>query len=105
MKGQALKGQLDMLVMAMLSAEPQHGYGVIRSLQLRSEGAFDLAEGTIYPVLHRLERQSWVASRWSTEGGRKRRVYHLTPRGKRALGEQRDAWTRFSRAVELVAEV
>ncbi len=94
-----------MLVLATLSEQPLHGYGVIRDLQLRSEGAFELAEGTVYPVLHRLERRGSIASKWHTEGGRKRRVYNLTARGKRDLGTQRNDWAQFARAVELVTEV
>ena len=100
MRAESLKGHLDALVLATLGDEPLHGYAVIEALRTRSEGAFDLAEGTVYPVLHRLENAGYLASRWTTaESGRKRRVYSLTKRGERALSSQRATWEQFSVAV------
>src|SRR3954454_8670571 len=102
MKADALRGQLDALVLATLRGGPAHGYAVIEALKHRSEGAFDLAEGTVYPVLHRLEADGLLASSWSTASGRRRRVYRLTRRGRTALAAGRDEWQRFARAVEAV---
>jgi PadR family transcriptional regulator PadR len=102
MRAEALKGHLDALVLATLCDEPAHGYAVIEELKNRSGGAFDLAEGTVYPVLHRLEADGLLASAWSTAGGRRRRVYRLTRRGRAALAERRDDWNAFARAVEAV---
>jgi PadR family transcriptional regulator PadR len=102
MRGELLKGHLDLLILAALRSGPRHGYAVIESLSERSGGVFELPEGTVYPALHRLERQGLLASRWSTESGRRRRVYRLTPAGKAALGEQVQAWGVFSRAVVAV---
>src|SRR3954462_265311 len=101
MEGEMLKGHLDMIVLAALSAAgPAHGYAVIQEIRRRSGGAFDLPEGTIYPALHRLEKAGLLASRWATpKGGRKRRVYSLTPRGRRALVTHRATWDRFTDAV------
>jgi PadR family transcriptional regulator, regulatory protein PadR len=74
MEGEILKGHLDMIVLAALSAGPLHGYAVIQEIRRRSRGAFELPEGTIYPVLHRLEQEGLLASRWKTgETGRERR--------------------------------
>jgi PadR family transcriptional regulator, regulatory protein PadR len=99
-EGEMLKGHLDMIVLAALSAGPAHGYAVIEEIKLRSGGAFDLPEGTIYPVLHRLEEAGLLSGRWVTaESGRRRRVYALTRRGERALVDQRAVWERFSDAV------
>jgi PadR family transcriptional regulator, regulatory protein PadR len=76
MEGEMLKGHLDLIVLAALSAGPAHGYAVIEEIRHRSGQAFDLPEGTIYPVLHRLEQAGLLASRWViAESGRKRRVY------------------------------
>ncbi|HET7764124.1 MAG TPA: PadR family transcriptional regulator [Burkholderiales bacterium] len=95
-----LKGHLDMIVLAALSAGPAHGYAVIEEIKRRSAGAFELPEGTIYPALHRLEHAGLLASRWvTTDSGRRRRVYALTRRGQRALAEQRAIWEQFSDAV------
>jgi DNA-binding PadR family transcriptional regulator len=102
MKAESLKGHLDALVLAAFADGPAHGYAVIEELRRKSEGAFDLAEGTVYPVLHRLEAEGLLASAWSTAAGRRRRVYRLTRRGRTALGERRAEWKRFAHAVEAV---
>jgi DNA-binding PadR family transcriptional regulator len=103
MRAESLKGHLDALVLATLGDEPLHGYAVIEALRARSEGAFDLAEGTVYPVLHRLEADGLLTSSWSTAAGRRRRrIYRLSRRGRTALGRQRAEWQAFARAVEAV---
>jgi PadR family transcriptional regulator, regulatory protein PadR len=100
MEGEMLKGHLDMIVLAVLSARPAHGYAIIEEIKRRSAGAFDLPEGTIYPVLHRLEQAGLLAGRWVTaDSGRRRRVYSLTKRGKRELSEQRAVWEQFADAI------
>ena len=76
--GQALKGHLDLLLLAILEDEQLHGYAVIEALRERSSGEFDLPEGTVYPALHRLEQERLLASRWSDASGRRRRV----PKGR-----------------------
>ena len=95
-----LKGHLDMIVLAALSAGPAHGYAVIEEIKRRSGHRFDLPEGTVYPALHRLEEAGLLASRWVTaESGRRRRVYALTKRGDRAHADQRAIWEQFSSAM------
>lgn len=95
-----LKGHLDMIVLAALTNGPAHGYAIIQEIQRRSAGAFDLPEGTIYPVLHRLEKNGFLSSRWTIgESGRKRRTYTLTRQGRRALADHRVVWQRFVAAV------
>ena len=93
-----------MLVLAAVRSGAPHGYAIIRALSSHSGGAFDLAEGTIYPILHRLERRGLLASRWSVVGGRRRRVYRLTPSGRRELAKQEQGWTEFTDAVDAVLE-
>src|SRR5216117_3364380 len=102
MKAEMLKGHLDVLVLGVLRDEPAHGYAVIDELRRRSGGEFDLAEGTVYPVLHRLEAEGLLASAWTVAAGRRRRVYRLTRRGRAALGERERDWRRFANAVEAV---
>jgi PadR family transcriptional regulator len=99
MKGQALKGHLDLLVLAVLANGPLHGYAVIEELRVRSGDAFDLPEGTLYPVLHRLQQAKLLTSTWNEVDGRRRRTYQLTRPGRAALVEQRTAWEEFSTAV------
>jgi DNA-binding PadR family transcriptional regulator len=101
-KAETLKGHLDALVLAALRGRPAHGYAVIEELKRRSEGAFDLAEGTVYPVLHRLEADGLLSSAWSTVGGRRRRVYRLTRSGEKALAKREAEWRQFSAAVDAV---
>jgi PadR family transcriptional regulator, regulatory protein PadR len=102
MKNDALNGQLDALILATVSDEPAHGYVILQQLKSRSGGTFDLAEGTIYPALHRLERDGLLASEWSTQGGRRRRVYRVTRTGRTSLAQRRRDWSMFSGAVEAV---
>jgi PadR family transcriptional regulator, regulatory protein PadR len=102
MKAEKLKGHLEALVLAVLADEPLHGYAVIEALRTRSEGAFELAEGTLYPVLHRLEDDGLLSSAWTDADGRRRRVYRLTRRGRSALARRRDEWSSFARAVDAV---
>ena len=97
-----LKGHLDALILATFRDGPAHGYAVIEELKQRSSGAFDLAEGTVYPVLHRLEADGLLSSTWATAAGRRRRVYRLTRRGRAALAERRAEWSSFAHAVEAV---
>jgi PadR family transcriptional regulator, regulatory protein PadR len=100
MEGEMLKGHLDTIVLAALSAGSAHGYAIIEQIRRRSRGAFDLPEGTVYPALHRLEEAGLLASRWVTaDSGRRRRVYALTRRGHRALTERRAIWEQFSDAI------
>jgi len=102
MRGEQLKGHLDLLLLATVEREPLHGYGIVEALRERSEGAFDLAEGTIYPALYRLERAGLLESAWSDKTGRRRRVYRLSRRGRKALAAERADFDTFVRAVEAV---
>jgi DNA-binding PadR family transcriptional regulator len=102
MQGEVLKGHLDLLLLAALRPEPAHGYRVVELLRERSEGLFDLGEGTVYPALYRLERQGLLASAWSRASGRRRRVYRLTQRGEAMLAEKRQEWDAFTHAVQAV---
>jgi transcriptional regulator len=97
-----LKGHLDSLILAVVSAGPAHGYAIIEELKRRSGGTFSLPEGTVYPALHRLERAGLLESGWSTGSGRRRRVYKLTRRGRRQLEARRSEWRDFARAMDAV---
>ena len=104
MNAETLKGHLDLLLLAAVQPQPAHGYAIAETLRVHSDGAFDLPEGTLYPALHRLERAGLLASRWSEVSGRRRRVYHLTQKGHRALAQRHGEWREFARAVEAVVE-
>jgi PadR family transcriptional regulator len=97
-----LKGHVDLLLLATLRQGPLHGYAIVEQLRDQSEGAFDLAEGTVYPALYRLERAGLLSSRWTKAEGRRRRVYRLTRRGRAELDRERKEWKSFADAVESV---
>ncbi|WP_433041762.1 PadR family transcriptional regulator [Dactylosporangium sp. CS-033363] len=100
-----LRGHLDLLLLtALRRIEPGHGYALITALREQSAGTFDLPEGTVYPALHRLERDGLVQSEWSTESGRRRRVYRLTQAGADAVTVKQQEWTIFQAGVRAVVE-
>ena len=100
MQSEVLKGHADLLVLAALANGPAHGYAVVEAVRARSFGAFDLAEGTVYPALYRLERQGSLESTWSETAPRRRRVYRLTRRGRAELARQRQEWGSYVRAMQ-----
>lgn len=99
MRGQALKGHLDLLLLAVVADGPAHGYGVIEELRRRSSDVFDLPEGTVYPALHRLQDAGYLDSEWAEVNGRRRRTYRITRKGRGALAAERSSWTEFASAV------
>lgn len=100
MQSEVLKGHVDVLLLAALEGGPAHGYAIVESVRSRSDGAFDLAEGTVYPALYRLEGRGLLESEWSGgEGARRRRMYRLTRKGKTELARQRATWGSYVRAM------
>jgi DNA-binding PadR family transcriptional regulator len=99
-----LKGHLDLMLLAAVRRRPSHGYAIVSELRQLSRGTFDLPEGTIYPALYRLERASLLASAWSTDGARRRRVYRLTPEGERMLARYIAEWEWLAQGLNAVLE-
>ena len=95
---------MNLLLLAAVAAGAAHGYAIIKQLRERSGGVLDLPEGTLYPALHRLESADLLKSSWDTVGGRRRRVYEITPAGTEALAREREQWGSFCEAVESVLE-
>jgi PadR family transcriptional regulator len=104
MRTDLLRGQLDALLLAVLADEPRHGYAIVEALRERTAGELALAEGTLYPALHRLERDGLLESRWSTDAPRRRRVYAVTSRGRAALSARRAEWRGFVQAIGAVLD-
>ena len=94
--------QLRMLVLAVLARQPEHGYAIAQAIQSRSEGLLTAREGLLYPVLHALEAEGLVMSTEVQFGGRTRREYRLTERGRGALTDSRRAWEGQTRAIRQV---
>lgn len=98
-----LKGSTDTLLLALLAREPMYGYQIVKEMERRSSGYFSFKEGTLYPALHRLERDGLVQGLWrEAAGSQLRRYYHITPKGTEALGARELEWRQFSRAVDKV---
>ena len=97
-----VRGHLELLILASLSAAPGHGYALIESLQRLSGGTFELAEGSFYPALHKLEHAGLVRSAWDRESGRRRRVYRITRAGRRELEARSRRWRVIRDAVDAV---
>jgi PadR family transcriptional regulator, regulatory protein PadR len=98
--GMELRGHLDLMILvALRRIGPAHGYALIAGLREQSGRAFELPEGTVYPALHRLERDGLVQSEWSTDAPRRRRVYRLTDAGAAAIPVKRAEWTVFQRGM------
>ena len=95
-----LQGTLDMLILQTLQWGSQHGYGIIQALRLQSGDALPVETGSLYPALHRLERQAWVRSEWKqSESKQRARYYRITAEGKRRLASDLSRWERIVEAI------
>jgi len=100
---QLLQGTLDLLILRALSNGPQHGYAIAKWIGGATDDALHIEEGSLYPALYRLEERGWLASSWQkSETGRRARVYRLTARGRRALGQETSQWQAFVAAMAKV---
>ena len=98
-----IRGTLDMLILKVVSMEPMHGWGISERIQLMSEDALNVNQGSLYASLHRLTRQGWIKSEWRvTQNNRRARYYILTRVGEKQLGEEHDHWARLSTAVDRI---
>jgi transcriptional regulator len=95
-----LQGTLDLLIMQTLQWGPQHGYGLSQAIRANSGEVLRVDTGSLYPALHRLERQGRVSSEWKvSENNQRVKVYRLTAEGKKQLASERSRWEQFSEAV------
>jgi transcriptional regulator len=99
----SLQGTLDLLILKTLAQGENHGFGITLHIQTVSDGLLRVEEGSLYPALHRLEREGLVTSEWRvTDNGRRARYYQLTAAGRKRLGEAEDSWAALSRGVSKV---
>jgi PadR family transcriptional regulator, regulatory protein PadR len=100
-----LQGTLDLLILKTLVREPMHGWAIAKRIQVLSDDVLAVGQGSLYPALHRLENQGWIAAEWkSTELGRDAKFYALTREGKRQLERELESWARLSSAVGLLLQ-
>ncbi len=98
-----LQGTLDLLILKSLAREPLHGWGIAKRIQLLSDEVLSVQQGSLYPALHRLEQQGWIAAEWKdTELGRSGKFYALTKDGRKQLETELENWRRLSSAVGLL---
>jgi len=91
-----LQGTLDLLILETLKWGPRHGYGIAQAIQAGSSDVLQVDTGSLYPALHRLERQHWIAAKWELSANKQRtRVYRLTAAGRRQLVSERSRWQRL----------
>lgn len=102
MDSKLLTGTVDLLILEVVSGGPTYGYEISQQVIERSRGYFQLKEGSLYPALHRLERQSLLASEWHEADGRRRKYYKLTAVGRKTLITKKAEWTEFARGVSSV---
>ena len=88
------------MILATVADGSSYGYVIIEQLKVRAGGTLKIPEGSVYPALHRLERNKLLASDWSMEAGRPRRVYRLTERGERELAARRARWRGFDPTID-----
>lgn len=99
-KSDLLQGTLDLLILRTLALGPQHGWGISQRIQQVSEDVLRVNQGSLYPALHRLEEQGWIASEWGTsENNREAKFYRLTRTGQRQLQVETENWHRITGAV------
>lgn len=91
-----LQGTLDLLILNTLQWGPRHGYGIIQAIRTRSHEVFQVDTGSLYPALHRLERQKWVSSEWTvSENNQRVKLYRLTSAGRKQLVAERSRWQQL----------
>src|SRR3954454_21256245 len=95
-----LQGTLDLLILRTLQAGPLHGWAISERIQQISEDVLHVNQGSLYPALHRLEHQGWIAAEWGiSELGRRARFYHLTDSGRQQLTVESESWARLTTAI------
>jgi PadR family transcriptional regulator PadR len=100
-----LQGTLDLLILKAVAAQPMHGWGIAKRIQVVSGDVLSVGQGSLYPALYRLEHQGWIASEWKeSDLGRAAKMYSLTRKGKKQLERELQIWGRLSSAVQLVIE-
>jgi PadR family transcriptional regulator, regulatory protein PadR len=100
-----LQGTVDLLILKAVSLQPMHGWGISQRIQQISRGVLEVNQGALYPSLHRLEDQGWLAAEWGTsENNRRAKFYELTTAGRRQLAVETRTWQRYAHAVHLLLQ-
>lgn len=101
-----VQGTLDMLLLKILALEPMNGFAVSQRLKQVSGDVLQVSDGSLYPALHKLEQEGWIAAEWKTSvNGRRAKFYALTRLGQRQLERETDSWGRLSNAITRVVKL
>jgi len=101
----SLQGSLELLILKSVDAAPQHGFGIALHIQTVSDGLLRIEEGSLYPALHRLQKQGFLKSEWkTTDNGRRARYYRLTPSGRKRLAQAVTNWSSLAKGVRKVLD-
>jgi PadR family transcriptional regulator, regulatory protein PadR len=101
-----LQGTLDLLILRTLALGPLHGVGVAERIAQVTRGAFDVKPGSLFPALHRLEAEGWIAGAWGeSQTGRRAKLYTLTKAGRKQLTEEKKSWARVALAIQQVLDM
>ncbi len=104
-KSDNLQGALDLLLLKALEAGPMHGWGITLHIERVSAEVLRVEEGSLYPALHRMEQERWIAAEWGrSENNRRARFYRLTSSGRRRLAVEHEHWRKTTDAIALVLE-
>jgi transcriptional regulator len=105
-KADLLQGTLDLMILKTLTAGPNHGWGLAQRIEERSGQVFLVNQGSLYPALHRLEREGLIRAEWgASENNRRARYYEITRAGRKQLEEDTATWTRVAAAIGRVLEL
>jgi transcriptional regulator len=101
-----VQGTLDLLILKMLALEPMNGFDVSQRLKQHSKDVLRVSDGSLYPALHKLEQEGWIAAEWrQSENNRRAKFYTLTRLGRKQLNQERASWTRLSAAISMVVRM
>jgi len=101
-----VQGTLDLLLLKILALEPLHGWAISQRLKQVSGDVLQVSDGSLYPALHKLERQKWIKAEWrATENNRRAKFYSLTKLGQAQLQKETDSWERLSSAISGVVRI
>ena len=104
-KNDLLQGTLDLLILKTLALGPQHGWGISQRIRQMSEEVLQVNQGSLYPALHRLEEQGWVAAEWGlSDANRQAKFYKLTRAGEKQLQRETESWAQVSLAVSRILQ-
>ena len=100
-----LQGTLNLLILRTIQVEPMHGWAIAQQIRLLSRDQLPVGQSALYPALHKLEQQGWIAAEWRvSEKGRRAKYYKLTAAGRKALKAETAEWDRLSAAVSLIVK-